>query len=480
MRGSSAARLTPFRAGLVALVVIVIAVYFAFLGTNPFSSPFELKAVFANAQNVGKRSPVRIAGVEVGKVTKVEPAEGDSQASVVTMELKDDALPIHEDATLKIRPRIFLEGNFFVDLRPGRPESPDVDDGNTIPMAQTASSVQFDQVLGALKANTREDLRKVLRGYGEAIGGKPQPGEDADQDPDVKGDTAGVALNKTLTYAPGALRGTALVNQALLGTQAHDLSKLIASGRKVSAALRTHEGSLQDLVTNLNLTTGALASQESSLRESIRLLPGVLAAAGPAFDNLNRAFPPTRAFAREILPGVRETPATIEAGFPWIAQTRALLSPAELQGLVNDLQPSIANLAKTTDETLKLLPQVDLADRCALNVVLPTGEHVIADGPFTSGVANYREFFQSLVGLAGEGGGFDGNGNFTRVFAGGGDLPPLGTNPLPGTQQRFWNPVLPAIGSRPARPAKQPPHNRSFPCYKNTPPDLDSARTGAP
>src|SRR5215218_11239153 len=147
MRGTRPAGLTPFRAGLLAVVVIVIAVYFAFLGVNPFSSPFELKAVFANAQNVGKRSPVRIAGVEVGKVTRVERADDDSQASVVTMELKDDALPIHEDATLKIRPRIFLEGNFFVDLRPGTPGAPELDSGDTITVTQTSTPVQLDQVL---------------------------------------------------------------------------------------------------------------------------------------------------------------------------------------------------------------------------------------------------------------------------------------------------------------------------------------------
>ena len=42
-------------------------------------------------------------------------------------------LPIHKDATLKIRPRIFLEGNFFVDLQPGTPSAPTIDDGDTIP-----------------------------------------------------------------------------------------------------------------------------------------------------------------------------------------------------------------------------------------------------------------------------------------------------------------------------------------------------------
>ena len=37
----------------------------------------------------------------------------------MTLEIKTSGLPIHEDATAKIRPRIFLEGNFFVDLQPG-------------------------------------------------------------------------------------------------------------------------------------------------------------------------------------------------------------------------------------------------------------------------------------------------------------------------------------------------------------------------
>ena len=36
--------------------------------------------MFQNAPPIGKNSPVRIAGVEVGKVSKVEPLGGDSPA----------------------------------------------------------------------------------------------------------------------------------------------------------------------------------------------------------------------------------------------------------------------------------------------------------------------------------------------------------------------------------------------------------------
>jgi len=471
-------RLTPFQVGLVAIVIIAVASYFSFAKDIPFRGPFQLKAVFANGDNIGVRSPVRIAGVDVGKVVKVGPASGDSNATEVTMELNDKALPIHRDAEIKIRPRTFLEGNYFVAISPGRPGTGTVDDGDTIPIAQTASPVLLQDILGELQSNTRENLQKLLEGYGGALAGRPRRGEDKDQDPAVRGETAGQALNQTLVYSPSALRGTAIVNDALLGTELHDLSKLIRSGQRVSTALDSREKQLKDLITNLDVTTGALASEQGNLRETVRLLPRVLDAADPAFDSLNRAFPPTRAFAREILPGVRETGPTIDAGFPWIAQTRRLVAPDELQGLVQALRRAVPPLTRTTSATLGLLPQVDLVDRCALEVILPTGERVISDPPFTSGIANYKEFFQSLVGLAGEGAGFDGNSYYTRVFSGGGALG-VQTSPLPGTPQAFSNAVLNPLGSRPARPSRRPPYNRRFRCHRNTPPNLNSARTGA-
>ena len=67
-------------------MLMVIAVYFAFSQANPFASPFELKGTFANATNIRTNSPVRIAGVEVGKVKKIEPAGDDSTAATITME----------------------------------------------------------------------------------------------------------------------------------------------------------------------------------------------------------------------------------------------------------------------------------------------------------------------------------------------------------------------------------------------------------
>src|SRR5207245_10430898 len=102
----------------------------------------------------------------------------------------------HSDATAKIRPRIFLEGNWFVDLQPGSPSAPTLSSGATLPITQTADPVQLDQVLDALNTDTRANLQNFLIGYGDGLTKKPNAEENAGQDPDVHGLDAAPAINQ--------------------------------------------------------------------------------------------------------------------------------------------------------------------------------------------------------------------------------------------------------------------------------------------
>lgn len=477
MRPGQHQRLNRFQAGLIAVLAIAVGTWFAFAKDIPFTKPYELQATFDNAASLQLKSPVRIAGVQVGQVSKVEAAAEDSTATVVTMKLEDEALPIHRNAELKIRPRIFLEGNFFVDLKPGTPEAGEVKSGEPIPPTQTSAPVQLDQVLGALKSDAREDLRKLVQGLGDAYGGEPLPGEAADDDPDTRGETAGESLNDSLEDSPEALRGTAVVNDALLGQNPGDLRKLIAGTQKVSAALASRETQLKGLISNFNIVAGALAAEQSGLRRTIRVLPEVLEEANPAFDLLNASFPALRAFSLELIPGVRETPESIAAALPWIAQARRLVSRPELGGLTRDLQPATRDLARFTDGLVRFLPQADLVNRCLLNNLLPTGDVVIQDGNLTTGVENYKEFFQSMVGLSGESQNFDGNGQYTRFQTGGG-ANRVQTGPLGQDGPLFGNALRRPLGTRPARPRSRPPKRRNRPCHTQKRPDLNSARIG--
>ena len=86
------------------------------------------------------------------------------------MELNEDALPLHEDATFKLRPRLFLEGNYFVDLKPGSPNARrESTTDHTFPVNQTSYSVQLDQVLTTLQADVRTDLQTFLDQFGNAL-----------------------------------------------------------------------------------------------------------------------------------------------------------------------------------------------------------------------------------------------------------------------------------------------------------------------
>jgi phospholipid/cholesterol/gamma-HCH transport system substrate-binding protein len=468
-------RSNPLRFGIVVVVIVLLITYFGFSKHIPFKHGFRLKAVFATAVNIHPKSPVRLAGVNVGKVTGIE---RNGKAGLVTMEIESQGLPIHDDATLKIRPRIFLEGNWFVELQPGSPSAPTVSSGHTIPISQTADPVQLDQVLDALNTDTRANLQKFLISFGEALTHKPNAAEDAEQNPEVRGLNAAQSLNKLYVDAPPAERGGAIINQALGGTSTHDLSKLVASVGKVTSALNVHEQQLGELIGNFNTFLGALASQSVALGTTVRELPTTLHGIKRGLTSLDASLAPTRTFAHDILPGLRNTPATVTAVLPWIEQVQASLSPSELGGVAKGLAAATPSLARLIGEQAPFYRQGDLFNKCLTKEIFPAGNTKIQDGASTSGVEDYKEFWYALTGLNGLGQNFNGNGTVARFLVGNSGqtlrsrhTSILGTK-IQGLQLLTKSPLTPE-GTRPAFPAEEPSYQPLVPCYTQTLPDFN-------
>jgi phospholipid/cholesterol/gamma-HCH transport system substrate-binding protein len=473
------AGMPPLRAGLIALVVLAVGVYLGFTKHIPFTHGYRLQAVFHSANLLRPGSPVRIAGVNEGKVAKVA-RWGHTNLAVVTMQVSDDALPIHTDATIKIRPRLFLEGNFFADINPGTPSAPAVRSGGVIPLAQTSDPVQLDQVLTDLSAPTRRDLQQLLREYGTALNARPTAAENQQADPEVRGLSGAKSLNLAYIYIPSALRYSAQVGQALTGTRPDDLSRAIGSLGRIGRALDRHEVELGDLVDNFDHALAGTARVAPALATTLRRLTPTLAHARATFADLDAAIPPTRALARELLPGVRATPATLRAAQPWLPQARGLLSRGELGGLAAALQPTSADLARLTRATEAFLPRLDDLDRCVSRVILPTGDVKVKDGPFSTGVENYKEFWYAMVGLAGEGQTFDGNGGFVR-FATGGGANTIATGPSNQTGDKLYgNAIAPPLGTRPRYTGHKPPVRTDVPCYRARVPDVNGPASSGP
>src|SRR5439155_22404674 len=161
---------------------------------------------------------------------------------------------------------------------------------------------------------------------------------------------------------------------------------------------------------------------------------------------------------------------------PWIAEAQRLFARSELGGLLHSLRPAINSFAVATDNSFDLFTQTNLTSRCFNEVILPSGNVPLNDGNLSSGVPNFKEFWYTVVGLAGESQGFEGNGSYTRTATGGGDVL-VKTGKLAGRPKNrdvlYGNALVPPRGTRPARPAKTPPLKPNVAWYKNTKPDLN-------
>ena len=107
----------PGRAALIStLAVLAVAVY-SFHPSLLQGGRFELTGVFSASQGITKGAPVRVAGYDVGRVVGL--SRGPANTAEIRMELNDAAPSLHRGTTMRLRPRTFLEGGFYVELSPG-------------------------------------------------------------------------------------------------------------------------------------------------------------------------------------------------------------------------------------------------------------------------------------------------------------------------------------------------------------------------
>jgi ABC-type transporter Mla subunit MlaD len=452
-------------AGIIALAVLAILVWFAFTKNIPFTHGYRVNAYFVNANNIKPKSPVRIAGVNVGKVAKVERKDGSAQTKLV-LDLKKSALPIHSDATAKIRNRIFLEGNGFVELKPGSPSAPEIKDGGSIPSAQTGAPVQLDQLLKAVNSDSRKGLQSIFQEIGTALDTKGTPAENATQDPEVKDLTGGEALNRALRYGPDGFRGGARIFDALVGDNTTDQQDILKGFRDFNSAINSKEAQLVPLISDFGTTIGAFADDEVALAASTKQFSRLAVESEPTLRQLNLLLPQLTKWSNTIAPNLDEIPATTKLAYPWIYQTTQLLSKPELGKTAALAQPTIENFAKVQAESLKLFPELNDVAKCWNSTWYPTLTAKLADGANSSGVENYKEFWYSLVGYNSAAQNFNGNGSWLRLGSGSAATIKSPSGLL------YGNGTLGQLGTNPALPKSNPPVRDDIACYKNGAPNM--------
>jgi virulence factor Mce-like protein len=444
---------SPVAVGAVMLAVLAAALYLGLTKSVPFRQHYEVQAVFASAASqLQKGSPVRIAGVNVGKVTRME--RGPGGTAIAVMRIQDGGRPLHSDATMKIRPRLFLEGNFFVDIRPGTAGAPELRDGGTVPLSHTAVPVQVDEVLQVLRSDTRAQLRVLLDEYAQGLS---------------KGGAE--ALNAGIPSWRGAFAGTAITMESLRGEDRGDLAGFIRNQSRVSHALARRERELSDLLPALNRTTAALADERANVQATVRVTARLFRRAPAGLAELEQALPPVRRLARDLRPALRTAPAVLDRTVPFLREARALSRPAELRGLATELRPALSELRVLQPRLVDLFDRLRPVAACVRDNVLPVLESRLDDDELTTDQPVWQELVRFPVGLASSTQNFTANGNGIRYHAGGGENL-LTTRLASGTDLVGLAPD-PPIGARPAYvPGEQPPFRPDVPCATQRPPDL--------
>jgi phospholipid/cholesterol/gamma-HCH transport system substrate-binding protein len=447
--------------GISVLVVLVLVVYAVFVRQVPWQQSWTLKAIFANSAQITAGSPVRIAGLDVGKVSGV--SRGPGTTALVTMAIGSGGRPIHADATVEIRPRLFLEGSYYVSLSPGSPSSPILGSGHTLPLPQTQIPVSFSTVLSTFTAPVRQDLINIIDGFSHGLA-----------------DGAAADLGSGITQLAPALRDTAIVSQALIGTGSDDVTQLIEGADRATGALASQAPALSAGIAAEASLADALASRDAQITASIRGVDATLISAPPEITAISGSLAPLQRFAVGLDPSLRRAPAVLTETSALLDQLRLLVAPGAAPRLVAQLGPLSTQVSALAPKLDDLFPRVQEIASCTANQLVGLLDTKLQDGNLTTGQTVWQELAHVNVGLASANQDFDAAGTSVRFAT---NLQPnlLGVGSVPGVGALLQNTEQPLLGIRPEWTGTTPPPvHPEVPCTTQPLGDLQAAADAIP
>lgn len=317
---------------MVVLIVLGVIGGSAILGNQrfipPWSARYEFVADFAQAPavNPGQQPKVRIAGVEVGQITKSD-VSPDGKARL-TMSL-EPGHPIYRNAHLVLRPTNPLN-EMYVEMNPGGPPAEQLPPGGVLPATQTERPVQPDEVLNHLDERSRAALTNLLSASDVALANAPQN------------------LPAGLTATDGTLVNLKPVLDALQ-TRRDNIAKLVTSLSQISTAVGHNDSRLAGLLDASEQTLTALSTHNADLQNTLAQLPGTTNALrqamsgvndltgqlNPTLDNLSKA-------SGQLPQALQKAGSVVDNLGRTVQAARPVVSAAG--PVVNDLRPVVGNV----------------------------------------------------------------------------------------------------------------------------------------
>jgi virulence factor Mce-like protein len=167
----------------VVLAISAVATMVTIFSLGSGNNDYQVKVHFPTANGLIDGSDVLIGGVKVGTVGSVlvdntPPADNSesnfanpTSTAVATVNIKRQYAPLHQGATVAIRPKSLL-GEKYLAVTAGDPGKDAIPDGSTLPPESASVNVELDQLVNIFDEPTRKQLQKLIDSLGTGLLGQ--------------------------------------------------------------------------------------------------------------------------------------------------------------------------------------------------------------------------------------------------------------------------------------------------------------------
>ena len=166
-------RINDFKIGLLVVVALALLLTLTFKVSN-FSftkAGYELKVAFINSSAIEKNSPVRLSGVDAGKVTDIQLVYGPAGTHVLLTLWLDEGAKVRGDSEAFVT-TLGIMGEKYVELTAGTADSPFLQPNSTIIGREPFDTVKFIEKGEQIAENLDQaitNVRKLTDGVNEVI-----------------------------------------------------------------------------------------------------------------------------------------------------------------------------------------------------------------------------------------------------------------------------------------------------------------------
>jgi phospholipid/cholesterol/gamma-HCH transport system substrate-binding protein len=263
----------------------------------------KLKVELPNAQAVtpGQGQTVRVAGVEVGQIGKVELEDGVAVVDLA-IEPKYKKL-IRQDATVLLRAKTGVK-DMFVEVDPG--DGPPMEENGRLQVSNTLEDIDPDELFAALDHDTRDYLKLLISGAGKGLEGR------------------GSDLQETFARLGPLHRDLERVSTAVARRRAN-LRRLIHNYGLLVSEVGRNERDVTRLVRASQDVFSAFAAEDQNITEAVRRLPGALSTTATTLDKVDTLADTMRPSLESLRPAIRKLDDANEASIPLLREGTPIL-----------------------------------------------------------------------------------------------------------------------------------------------------------